>query len=336
MRGDTKNALYRAAIPMTALAAAGHDVQWEWRTKVDFNVAMLESCDVVYIHRLYDELVQRIARHLRAEGVGLWWDNDDDISAVPRNHLIYREVGGSNGAKIVAGMKKLMTIADVVSTPSTVLADRYRSLGVECVRVLENYVPDAFTRTQRHRPQNGEIVVGWVAGSEHRHDAERLQLREVLQRLVATQPSVAVASVGVNLGLPERYRHTRHVPLHELASTDAEFDVGIAPIVDSPFNRARSDIKLKEYAAVGVPWLASPVGPYEGHGERQGGRLVPDDAWFGELTALVENPRLRSSLAKQAARWGREQTIGRNVAVWDAALREAAEHGRQRRAASGT
>ena len=39
-------------------------------------------------------------------------------------------------------------------------------------------------------------------------------------------------------------------------------------------NRARSNIKLKEYAAAGACWLASPIGPYVGLGEKQGGRLV--------------------------------------------------------------
>ncbi|MCX6521415.1 MAG: hypothetical protein NTZ21_12190, partial [Actinobacteria bacterium] len=29
------------------------------------------------------------------------------------------------------------------------------------------------------------------------------------------------------------------------------------------------------HAAAGTPWLASPIGPYAGMGEAQGGRLVP-------------------------------------------------------------
>jgi glycosyltransferase involved in cell wall biosynthesis len=41
-----------------------------------------------------------------------------------------------------------------------------------------------------------------------------------------------------------------------------EFDVGLAPLADSKFNRMKSDIKVLEYTALGLPVIASPVGPY--------------------------------------------------------------------------
>jgi len=107
-----------------------------------------------------------------------------------------------------------------------------------------------------------------------------------------------------------------------------EWDVGLAVIADIPFNRARSNVKLKEYAALGLPWLASPIGPYAGTGEKQGGRLVPDDGWYDALERLVLKPRERRKLAKRAAKWGREQTIGANVAVWEKALEGAVARAR--------
>src|SRR5207302_1085104 len=82
---------------------------------------------------------------------------------------------------------------------------------------------------------------------------------------------------------PQRYRHDPYLPFAELPRRLSRWDIGIAPLADIPFNLARSDIKLKEYAASELPWLASPVGPYAGHGEAQGGRLVPDDGWFEAL-----------------------------------------------------
>src|SRR5207249_1565318 len=77
----------------------------------------------------------------------------------------------------------------------------------------------------------------------------------------------------------------------ELPHRIGSFDIGLAPLADLPGNRARSDIKVKEYAASGVPWLASPVGPYVQLGEEQGGRLVPDDLWFEALDRLVSRRR---------------------------------------------
>ena len=45
--------------------------------------------------------------------------------------------------------------------------------------------------------------------------------------------------------------------IHELIE---QFDVGVSPMVDHEFNRAKSAFKLKQYFSCGVPALASPVG----------------------------------------------------------------------------
>jgi glycosyltransferase involved in cell wall biosynthesis len=39
-----------------------------------------------------------------------------------------------------------------------------------------------------------------------------------------------------------------------------EFDVGIAPVPDEPYTRGKSGYKLLQYAAAGVPAIASPIG----------------------------------------------------------------------------
>ncbi len=89
-------------------------------------------------------------------------------------------------------------------------------------------------------------------------------------------------------------------------------------------------MKLKEYAVCGVPWLASPVGPYLGMGEKQGGRLVADDDWAAALDRLVTRGRERGKLAKKSRAWGERQWAVRNLDVWEAALQEAIERARAR------
>ena len=126
-------------------------------------------------------------------------------------------------------------------------------------------------------------------------------------------------SVGIDLGVrSDRYTHIAGVHFPQLPDTIAQFDVAIAPIADVSFNRVRSNIKVKEYAAAGVPWLASPIGPYKGLGDEQGGRLVPDYGWAEALTDLVTDAPARAALAERAAAWGRTQTVENNVGEWEA------------------
>jgi glycosyltransferase involved in cell wall biosynthesis len=128
---------------------------------------------------------------------------------------------------------------------------------------------------------------------------------------------VHVASVGIDLGIAhERCRQLGYVPFRELPALVSGFDVGIAPLVDEPFNRARSNVKLKEYASLGIPWLASPIGPYVGMGEREGGRLVPADRWFEQLDRLLSSARDRRKLGKRGSKWARSQTVEQNAGRW--------------------
>lgn len=330
LRDDTiVNSLYRTAIPMRALEARGHDVRWNCKGSSAFDTKQLLSCDVVHIHRYFDRDAQRLAASLRDAGVAIWWDNDDDVTAAPRGTAAFRELSGKRGAEIYAGMRRMMQLADLVTTPSEVLAAKYVQDGARTVEVLENHVLDEFVLARRRRNDDA-VVIGWVAGAEHRVDVEQIGLEDALGQLLVRQPGVEVVTVGVKLGLRERYRHVAGVQLTELGETEAQFDIGIAPIADIPLNRSRSNVKVKEYAAAGVPWLASPVGPYRGLGEQQGGRLVSDETWLTEVERLVLDGRARRKLAKRAARWGARETIGKNVKQWEAALSRAVASARAR------
>lgn len=127
-----------------------------------------------------------------------------------------------------------------------------------------------------------------------------------------TPRCVSVHCIGVDLALPERYRHEAQVDFLALPDRIRGFDIGIAPLADTPYNRGRADIKLEEWAACGVPWLASPVGPYLELGEAQGGRLVPDALWVDALERMASSRRERRSLGRAARRWARARRSPRS------------------------
>jgi glycosyltransferase involved in cell wall biosynthesis len=86
------------------------------------------------------------------------------------------------------------------------------------------------------------------------------------------------------------------------------WNVGIAPLIDDEFNRAKSHIKWMEYAMCGIPTLASKVYPYA---EPIQGTSVIEDGKTGllfstpeefehKLCALMENGILRDEIASNA------------------------------------
>jgi glycosyltransferase involved in cell wall biosynthesis len=312
------NAFYRGIGPMTALEQVrGHEVVRLSENGDHPPLAAVRDVDVLHIHRFGDERAVRLAREAKAHGAAVVWDNDDDIGSVPKGTPGYRKQGGMMWERRLAGMRRIFEIADLVTAPSGGLAERLRELGARHVEVIENCVPDQFV--VRGRPPRTGVTIGWIAGLEHQLDVQHVPIREALQRLLDERPEARVVSFGLGLGLRgERYRHVNVVPLLQLTEEAAAFDVGIAPLTDHPMNRARSNVKLKEYAAAGAAWLASPTGPYLGLGEKQGGRLVADDEWFDALARLVDQPRERAKLAKRGRKWVEDEVLSKSARTWEA------------------
>jgi glycosyltransferase involved in cell wall biosynthesis len=315
------NAQYRAIEPLNAMLRRGHEVVWPPSEEGEADLRRLTTCDLVHVYRRSDPATQRVLSELARRGTAITFDNDDDFTTISKQSPSYRTSGGVGGQRHFAATVKVAGMAHCLTTTNEVLAEKYRHAGVERVEVIPNCLePDVARPRRRH----DGVVIGWVAGTEHYADAARIGIADALRRLLAAHEHVRVECVGVNLALPERYRHDRVVPFRELPGRVGGFDVGIAPLADIPFNWARSDIKVKEYAASGVPWLASPVGPYLGLGEGQGGRLVPDDGWLDALERLVTSRRERQRLARNAAKWAKGQTIDAVADRWERVFATAA------------
>jgi hypothetical protein len=308
---------------MLALNSRGHESVQLWRPKEGIRGELAVGCEALHIHRAHEAEVLEIVRHAKRRGMAVIYDNDDDMRAIPRNNVSHRDYGGFAGNRALGEIRKLLQQTDLAIAASLPIADRFREYGAAHVEYIENYVPDA--ALEATAPPNGNrVVAGWLAGNEHHIDVERLPLRDEVGRALDAHPQLIVETLGCALGLRhERYRHIDRLDFFDLPRQLATYDIGLAPIADIPFNRARSNIKVKEYAALGRPWLASPVGPYAMLGEKQGGRLVPDDGWAAALGRLVEKPRERRKLAKQARKWGRTQSVSANAELWEQALKAA-------------
>ena len=326
--GRTVNAAYRSIGPMRALAARGHEVRELETSRIDGWHDLLRWCDLLHVHRVCDGGSVELVRAAKAYGAAVVWDDDDDVTSAPRGIAEIGGVGGAKGPRRLAARTQMFASVDLATAPSAHLVQRFRAGGAREAQVIENYVIDDFAFAHNTR---GPLRIGWVAGEEHGLDLDHIPIVDALQRLLDVHPQVSVTTVGLKLPLTgERYEHLPAVPLPRLLDQIARFAIGIAPLSPAlAINEARSNVKVKEYAAVGVPWLASPIGPYAGLGGQQGGRLVADDRWFEQLDALVRGDRARRRLAKRASRWGRSQLLSRNVANWERAFERIVGRSRQ-------
>jgi glycosyltransferase involved in cell wall biosynthesis len=113
--------------------------------------------------------------------------------------------------------------------------------------------PDMSRRT----PRDGPLEVVWIG---------QRSTGRYLQPLVATMRQLEQAglcrftAIGIDaaqFGLP-----MLSLPWDEQreAAMLSEFDVGLMPLPDTPFERGKCGYKLVQYMACGIPVIASPVG----------------------------------------------------------------------------
>lgn len=321
---DVYNSIYRALIPAEAMRRKGHDVRVVKHDDAS-RVPMEQFSDreVVHVFRRHDKAIAKFIDGLRNRGIGVTYDNDDDLRLAPEESEFFKRHRATGIKRHFAEQVSIMRRAHLITTTTDTLAERWAQEVDRPIEVVPNFVDDQhFVRTAR----NSEgVVVGWVAGKEHVADARRLEIAQVLQRVMSKRPEVRVVTIGVRLDLDaSRYTHHEHIPLHRLGEYTRKFDVGIAPLADIPMSYARSDVKVKEYSAAGVPWLASNRGPYAGLPAKFGGLVVEDDAWEAALLEITSSKWKRLQLRRCAERWARSQRIDKHVSRWEAVWQEAA------------
>jgi hypothetical protein len=104
------------------------------------------------------------------------------------------------------------------------------------------------------------------------------------------------------------------------------FDVGLAPLAPTRFNASKSDLRLLELAALGIPWVASDVGPYadgvDGLGcEDRGGVTVGRSReWWTHLDGVTGSADYRAGLRRAGQEWARTRTVDRVLPLWESAF----------------
>ena len=219
-------------------------------------------------------------------------DSDDAFSALDPDHPQYELQ-----VKRAAILEDVMREADEVWLSTEELAAAHAGQATHVVRNtldLGLWRPEAVPAALPGAAPLRILYMGTTT-----HDGDFALIAPVLDRLHASHPGAfEVVMVGVGRGLPERpwmdvlkppdgaYPH--FVPW--LAS-QGPFDIGISPLVDSTFNRAKSDIKCLDYLALGARPVVSDVVPYrvpelDDLVDRVGNE---PDHWYDVLVRLVDD-----------------------------------------------
>lgn len=332
---------YRLVWPADVLRREGHDIRImppkkdsgflaRYREHPDgrkelIDIKVPDDADVVVLQRPAHEHQPVMVEMLRSKGVAVVIDMDDDMSSIDPSNIAYgiyspRSDTPYSWRNAAESCKR----ATMVTTSTRALQKIYAPHGRGVV--LDNYVPAKVLKYPLHGSTG---AFGWAGTTaSHPNDlqvtgrtVEHLREAGFWFRVVGGPSKVQEA-----LKLSRPPDCTGPVDLIDWVRVIGEtYDVGMIPLANSQFNRAKSRLKGIEHMAVGVPWVASPREEYRRlHRESSCGLLAetPKD-WYTQLTRLLKDDVLRKEQGEMGREYMQDQTYQAQAWRWLEAWTEA-------------
>lgn len=284
-------------------------------------------CEAALVQRnaIAPELTEAFIRACRERNVPMSFELDDDLldpasggADVQRNSILE-----------IVRAAKLVTVS---TEPLREIASRHNARVAVVPNKLNEMLWTA-DKLDQSEPQEETRAV-FIGSYTHAEDLDLLRpaferLREKLNR-----PLTLEVVGGRKHGPGCEWFEKIPVPVEAspyphfvqwLRSMRNRWTFAVAPLTESPINRAKSGLKYLEYAALGLPAIYSRAGEYPAMVRNdQTGLLVENtpEAWETGIRRLCEDQSLRSRLRSAAFDdVVRHHTIGTNAAAYFDLLR---------------
>lgn len=302
-------------MPYRGLTEAGHFACF------DPPVKDIEKVDFLYFQRLVftpETIEARLddIKKWKSQGKKIVIDYDDNFFDLDKTNPVYSEYDESTLDRI----KKIIKLADALTTTVEPLAKLFSKYH-DNVHVLPNYIDDS-TLSQK-KTYTDSIVVGWQGSATH-HDDLRM-IKSVISEVQSKYSFEFVLSGYKPEGFFKKNTFREWQDFSpKLTHYDLfrDFDIGLCPLQDTPFNICRSDIKFVEYSSLGIPTIASDIVTYNTINSELTGYLARNQSdWRKYLIELIKDKKKRREIGEASKDYvARERTIQKNVWRWERLL----------------
>ena len=246
--------------------------------------------DSVFLHRKILNL--RDAFWLRRYSRKIIYDFDDAVmysARKPESCCLSRQ----------RRFRRSVELSDLVIAGNPYLAEHAQKFNPR-VEVLPTGL-NTKAYTVETKPENdGKIRLVWIGSkSTLPYLAE---IKPVLEEIGARFDNVILRIICndffdlQNMRVEKHQWHKRTEALDLITS-----DIGLAPLPDDRFTRGKCGFKILQYAAAGLPVVASPVGvnaEYVRDGVT-GFHAINTSQWVDKISKLIENPELRKRMGQE-------------------------------------
>ena len=236
---------------------------------------------------------------------------DDNFNHIPPSNPVYKRYNPHSIANDSTNL--LVQKADEIWVENIKLKEEYGKLNKN-IKIIPNCVdPVDVKRAKKYIKKNtGDTIrIGWTGGITHKDDLE--YVLDDIAYIMKKYPNVVFVVKGgyftYDFSCLPQDRIEKHEPetdwfryIKEQAKL--RIDIGLAPLVDHPFNHSKSPCKFYEYTMCGIPVLA------RGNSNMPYGRTIQDGKtgllfktkkqFIEKLEILINNINLRKELVGNA------------------------------------
>ncbi len=203
---------------------------------------------------LNEGILTQIRRYREITGAKVVLEFDDYLPNIPTRSIYRKKLPQS----VIKNMRRAIEQVDwlVVSTP--VLAQEYADYHGD-IRVALNGLPvDPWRDLSSRRRAGRKMRVGWAGGISHTGDLA--EIRSVVQDL---QDEVEWVFMGMKPdGVQCEYHPGVAIDRYPEKLAGLNLDLAVVPLELNQFNRCKSNLRLLELGACGVPVIATAIEPY--------------------------------------------------------------------------
>jgi O-antigen biosynthesis protein len=308
------SAFIRLCSPLTTEAVSG---EVEFSLLRGSQLEEANSFDICIVqHTAIDDqrFAEVLLKQLRAKGRRLIVDSDAALALIDETHPEYHLYRSRNSI-----VENLLAAADQAWFSTETLAEVYRPFCQAAIVVPDALDPRIWRDYRAERPPfAARKVLRMVYLGTAIHDVDFDLILPALDRLATEFPGrFDLTLIGAPREAPTRpwlkpvvgpagasaYPRFVRWLVHQ-----GPFDVGLAPLVDSSFNRSTSDIKFLDYCGLGVLPVLSDVRAYSGDAKTRGLAVSATntmDGWYETLTRVLRHPAdyMPQIAAAQAYLW---------------------------------
>jgi hypothetical protein len=198
--------------------------------------------------------------------------------------------------------ERMLRASTTVFAGNEFLADYARKFAPR-VMVMPTVVDTERFKPAGRRSQTAATVVGWVGSRTTMKYLE--SLRSVLEEFRVKVISSEAPSFPCEFEPWSLEGEVKQVQ---------SFDIGLAPLADTAWERGKCGLKTLQYMACGIPVIASPVSVQREFVERSGGGLLASslEEWRERIRWLLEHADDRREMGARGRRFV-EQNYSLNV-----------------------